>query len=565
MASKFQCGYDDERFETIVNRNFHCLICYNVLKEPVMCRNNQHYFCRGCITEHLRRNSRTCPTCADDLTVETLTVVPRIVQDYLDELNICCEYYDRGCRELIQLQNLEQHVDECGFTPVQCGNQGCDEIIDKRDRKCHETEQCRFRKVECHNCEKISTVMAGMETEIKHLSSITVNVTANEQIMKTKFEHLSTSIANTDEKLANMDTQIANFNENVEAKFEAVNKLNNEVKEIKASLNEVKDGFEQLKEAVFLKITSEERKQDEITDASGGATGGKEEQHIFVAGGAGSKSVEMFNYRQRLWSLLYPLPVPRDSASSFVYNNHVTVAGGAVGHAFDSMIQMNVHPIPDPSMNWSDFAAKLPAKMYAHSSVVYEDSLFLFGGYNKDENVISDRIYEIQLKPPYTVKMVAKMPEPRAYHSTVMCDDDVFIIGGTTTKDDKDSLSSVLSYDIKKNICRPLPALPYAVTRMATVRWAENAVIIGGVDKVGHVLNDVTIYNTRTGHSHMLPPMLHKRHGCAAVVIQNRIVVLGGCDKLVLKLVEGFSFGSYSWEELPQMKEGKWLPTAVVV
>ena len=604
MASKFQLGYDDERFETIVNRNFHCLICYNVLKEPVMCRNNQHYFCHDCITEHLRRNSHTCPTCADDLTVETLTVVPRIVQDYLDELNIRCDYYDRGCQELVQLQNLKQHVAECGFTPVLCGNQQCGEIINKRDRAYHETELCQFRKVECHNCGEISTTMAGMKTEIVNLNTRLANINTNQEHMRTEManmcteianintnqehmgteianintnqEHMGTEIANintnqadmrmkmahADTKLQTINKQMENWNANVEAKFQAVN---NEVKEIKTSLDEVKDSFEQLKKAVLEKIEDKERKQEEITEgASGTASGKREKQHIFVAGGFGTNSVEIFDYHQRLWSLLKRMPEKRWRASSFVYNNHVTLVGGTdyFGFAFNDMIQMNVHPIPGSTINWSDFAAKLPAKMYAHSSVVYKDSLFLFGGCNKDKNLTFDCIFNIQLKPPYTVKLVAKMPEPRAYHSTVLCDDNILIIGGTTTGNSKDSLSSVLSYDIKKNECRQLPALPYAVSEMATVKWAENVVIIGGADKDDKALDNVIIYNTKTGNSHMLPPMLHKRAGCMAVVIQNTIVVLGG---YILKSVEGFSFESYSWEELPDMNEKRWFSTAVAI
>ena len=171
MASNFQLGYDDDRFESIVDQHFHCLICYNVLKDPVMCRKNQHYFCRGCITEHLRRNSHTCPTCADELTVETLTNVPRIVTDYLNGRKVRCDYEDRGCRELVQLQNLNRHVAECGFSPVLCGNQGCGQTISKRDRTHHESELCQFRKLKCHNCGEISTAMASMETKVRDLDT----------------------------------------------------------------------------------------------------------------------------------------------------------------------------------------------------------------------------------------------------------------------------------------------------------------------------------------------------------------------------------------------------------
>ena len=102
---------------------------------------------------------------------------------------------------------------------------------------------------------------------------------------------------------------------------------------------------------------------------------------------------------------------------------------------------------------------------------------------------------------------------------------------------------------------------------MATVKWGENVVIIGGADKDYKAINNVIIYNVKTGNSHMLPPMLHKRRGCMAVVIENTIVVLGGRDEKFndLKSVEGFSFDRYTWEELPDMKNHRPWATAVVI
>ena len=123
MASCIQ-GYDEERFVTTVNRNFLCLICFNVLKDPVLCPRNQHCFCRSCITTHLE-NSQRCPTCADELTEETLTEPNRMVKDYLNELNIRCVYHDRGCEKIVQLQHLDEHEDSCEYTPAVCRNQDC--------------------------------------------------------------------------------------------------------------------------------------------------------------------------------------------------------------------------------------------------------------------------------------------------------------------------------------------------------------------------------------------------------------------------------------------------------
>ena len=43
MASYVQ-GYDEERFVTTVNRNFLCLICFNVLKDPTCVRETNTVF-----------------------------------------------------------------------------------------------------------------------------------------------------------------------------------------------------------------------------------------------------------------------------------------------------------------------------------------------------------------------------------------------------------------------------------------------------------------------------------------------------------------------------------------
>ena len=56
------------------------------------------------------------------------------------------------------------------------------------------------------------------------------------------------------------------------------------------------------------------------------------------------------------------------------------------------------------------------------------------------------------------------------------------------------------------------------------------------------------------------------RWGCTAVVVGNNIVVLGGYgEQGRLKSVESFNFERYTWQELPEMSEGRWMHTAVVV
>ena len=531
MASYIQ-GFDEERFATSVDRNFICSICFNVLKDPVLCPRNHHCFCRGCITKHLE-NYRRCPTCADELTVQTLVEPQRMVKQLLNELKIHCVYIDKGCQEIVQLQHLDQHEATCGFTPAVCTNQGCGATVNQRDLIHHESEVCEFRKLKCHSCGEMTKTLTDMDTKMKNIQ---------------------TSMANMDTRIANVEKNIQKITADMDGKFEAVN---NKVTGLRTVLVEA---FNEMKDVL---IKMEDKIEENTSKVRNTPSGDRE--NIIVAGGPRTNSVEMFNWRQRTWSPLQSMPKKREGATSFVYNNHVIIAGGYCLGYVDDMTRMNIHPNPDLSMHWSDCPVKLPTKMAWHSSVVHNDNLMVSGGING--NATSDCIHEVQLVPPYTVKTLSRMPEPRQFHSMDILDDSLLIVGGSKTGRERDNLSSVVLYDIKKNERKQLAPLPYEVSLMATVKWGDNIVVIGGCDKHGKALDTVIIYNVKTEQYYMLPAMRYKRRGCTAVVIGNNIVVLGGKDEKwqILKSVEVFNFESYTWQELPEMSEGRSYQTAVVV
>ena len=517
MASYIQ-GYDEERFVSKINRNFICQICFNVMREPVLCPRNQHCFCRSCITKHLE-NSKRCPTCNDELTEQTLTEPNRMVKDMLNELNVRCVYNTRGCQETPELQHLEQHEDTCGFTPAVCTNQGCGTTVNKRDLIHHESEVCKFRKLKCHSCGEMSKTLGHIEKRICNL--------------ETKLEK-----------------NMVEMKKDLELKLETVN---NDVGEMRISLVKC---FQEMKD-VLVEIKEENTRKVRNTPSG-------DRENIIVAGGMYQSSVEMFNWRQKTWSPLQPMLNRRSRATSFLYNKHVTIAGGySEFERLSDMIRMNVDQIPDLSTPWSDGPVKLPTGLYRHSSVVYNHQLIVTGGRTVNT---CDSIHAIRLVPSYPVETLSRMPEPRQNHCTEIFNDSLLIVGGTRSDYHTGNLSSVVLYDLKKNEFKQLSPLPYEVSGMATVRWQDNIVVIGGIDKRGKTLDTVINYNVKTEQSHMLPPMKYTRYGCTAVVVGNNIVVLGGIGKNRReKSVESFNFERYSWEELPEMSEERWFPTAVVV
>jgi E3 ubiquitin-protein ligase NRDP1 len=119
-----------------------------------LARNKEHPFCLSCISQHLR-NSHRCPECRERLTPETLKDPPRFLKNILSELKIKCDYNERGCPGYVELGNLQNHVERCGFVPVMCGNEGCGMVVNKSDKEIHERELCQCRIPKCHDCKDI--------------------------------------------------------------------------------------------------------------------------------------------------------------------------------------------------------------------------------------------------------------------------------------------------------------------------------------------------------------------------------------------------------------------------
>ena len=212
------------------------------------------------------------------------------------------------------------------------------------------------------------------------------------------------------------------------------------------------------------------------------------------------------------------------------------------------------------------FACQLHSSLWGHRSVVHDGRLIVIGGRDGDKREISDSITEISLVPPYVSKLLTTMPQTKWYHGIALFDDKILIVGGGQGFRCDTNLKTVLMYDIRENEFQELASLPYVVSQVATIKWGnDNILIMGGADSTGKPLKKV-LYNIKTQKSHELPSMKHERKGCVAAVVRDTVIVMGGKDEEgnSLKSVESFRFDNYSWQELPEMHEARYLATAVV-
>ena len=494
-------GYDDSRFEKAVDDHFHCSVCYNVLKDPVMCRNNEHLFCRDCITEHLNTNSHTCPECNEDLTVETLRRA-RVISNILSGLKIKCDYSHRGCQESIRLEELDSHVENCGFAPVKCSNEECEMIINKREIIYHESTVCEYRKVKCHNCGKI-------EQDVEE--------------MKVKVEGMETKIQ---EKMERIATDVDEVKRLMVQMFDKLRFLENAV-EISTAVNYTSNAL-----------------MEDILVAGGWNSRGKE-----------LKSVERFSWKKNVWEKCCSMNVGRSKATSFVYENQVFVAGGCGSHVIE------VFNLNEDLPQWHISKAALPFSCRRLRSVVYQNRAVFFCACDE-----SDHCAELCLTEPYTCKQLCKLPEPRREEYTVVAFDHKILIFGGSWDVCAVFFDSVLEFDLTTREFKVMPPLPGALHLMAGIRWGDQAILIGGYDDKDGESKKVFMYDSKTGKTTELPSLSEKRNACAAVITGNTIVVMGGRGESgCLRSVEAFTLGGHSWRYLPDMNNVRSVATATVL
>ena len=519
-------GYEESRFETKVDENLRCVICTEVLKDPVQCRRNEHHFCKNCIMKHLKY-SQTCPTCQDPLTIDTLVKPQRFLANTLSSLKISCDNVERGCRKVVELGLLKTHVVNCYFSPVPCSNDQCDEIINRRDKEIHENKVCEYRQVKCDYCTQMLLYKNFMQHTCPPMREMREIKPVLGEIREIKAE---------------------------------LRKIKTELKEIRSTQAEMITKMQNM----MLGLTRPEQEQEQAqpTDANRPSASQELQAEIVVAGGSNCKSVELFNMTTKKWRTGPEMNECRSSASSVLYQGSMIVTGGFSHGYLDSVRWLN---LAQHHAQWMKCQFKLPVPSRGHTCVVYHDCLLVIGG--TAGGVVYDTIYEIQLIPPYTSRLLTTMPRPLCFHGAVVVNNKIYIIGGSTTIFVAGSSNTVLMFDPATSTFTELQSLPYSVSGMATVTWKDNVVLFGGANEKRIHLNKVILYNVATGSYRMLPEMTKKRNGCTAVVIGDNIVVMGGGKDTTntdFYSVECYNFDTNTWTEFPSTTEGRHFSTAVV-
>jgi hypothetical protein len=157
-------GYDIKRFiGGKVNEEFVCVICQDVLEEPVMVSICEHIFCDGCIRGWILEK-KECPVDRKVISESHLRDPFRAFKNLLNQLEITCDYSALGCNKQLKLENLKIHTKECEFDP------------EKHIIKCERNQEIKKMQYKEHEQNCLPLVKRNLEMTKKQLTSISAYI-----------------------------------------------------------------------------------------------------------------------------------------------------------------------------------------------------------------------------------------------------------------------------------------------------------------------------------------------------------------------------------------------------
>ena len=483
-------GYDDHRFTSAVHEDLHCAICLNVLKDPMQCQKNEHHFCTPCIRRHLE-NFQACPSCMEELTLETLKKPSRFLRRNLSDLVIRCDYVTRGCPEVVPLPDLNTHLINCEFSPVQCSNVGCTDVINKRELMNHERQTCKFRKLRCDDCRETRKDIEEIKIRQKELqdqmSQVLTGINYLTQAVKT-----------------------LNFQSSFKAKEDII---------VAGGRNE----HLRLNSAEIFTWTNREWiPLEPMAECRSGAASVVYENKVIITGGRGGRgdghdSMEAIDFHDKCaeWFSVKPrLPCKLSTHKSLVFKDRLLIIGGCNNE--EKTVSNGIYEIFLTPPYSSKLICLMSQPLCFHGAERFRTNIFIFGGSLAVENrQITDIVTKYDVDNNECTSMPA-LPFAIGGMATVSWQSNVIIIGGEGIN--KEALDTVLMYNIETGKCKMLPKMKYK-RRGCTAVIVENMIVVmGGTDENVTYLNSVETFSFDRYCWEELPPMTKPRSYASAVV-----------------------------------------------
>jgi hypothetical protein len=129
--------------------DLECIICKNLANDPHQTQCCGHTLCRKCM-ETWRAKSTSCPNCRTPI---LKTVMDARVRRHIASLTTYCPRYEDHCNWVGSIAKVQDHLSrECLYEVINCPNEGCKAVFNRKDRESHLKSTCLVRRIACPCC-----------------------------------------------------------------------------------------------------------------------------------------------------------------------------------------------------------------------------------------------------------------------------------------------------------------------------------------------------------------------------------------------------------------------------
>jgi N-acetylneuraminic acid mutarotase len=269
---------------------------------------------------------------------------------------------------------------------------------------------------------------------------------------------------------------------------------------------------------------------------------------IYVIGGSDGLNVvgivEAYDPSTNTWQTKAPMPTPRVELGVATVNGKIYAIGGTNGIALNTVEEY------DPSTNTWSSKANMPTSRSNVSVAVYNGKIYAIGGWPYGISAVEE--YD-PLSDTWTSKTPLSQGRINTNGSTTL-NNKVYFSGGKTN-------STVFSiheaYDPITNNWITKANLPNTLWSGASVTLNNKIHFLGGTNSLGQYLPNFSthyVYDENNNSWSTALPLLNNRSNHAAVVVNNKIYVIGGNDNIgsITNLNEEYSECSNNTLIIPQ-------------
>lgn len=251
---------------------------------------------------------------------------------------------------------------------------------------------------------------------------------------------------------------------------------------------------------------------------------------------ARQNDIYRYDVQKRTWALVEPAsghaPSARSGSKAVICRDSIFFFGGYTkkdGDYFNDLFEFNI-----PRAHWSRIDAEnQPSVRTDHSCIMYEASLYIFGGFDARSRFQDLHQYNIDDREWVEIPPEGNTPMGRFGHSAVVCKSGMFVFGGWNGHD---TLDDLYEFSMATKHWYSIPGrgdVPPSRYRHSAAVYGCCMFIFGGVDKRQARFADLCEFNFDTRSWSRVttfgdPPSARTFH-CAAMY-GGAMYILGGFD-----------------------------------